>query len=262
MKKPVIIAAVVLALAGAGYLAFSVFSASREKTCMEGEGSDAVDACTFLISWRGESYKRDALARRAQLHKKNKKWDRVISDLNELLAMKTSAPVPPEKTLAAYEALAEAYSEYGSAGDARKYLELATQGGSAQPALYISLAQALLKDKRFSEALALLDTVARFELSGTLEKTLKHPYYNTRASVYEGSADFGKAYGALKTALTVPAPRPVLAATSKHLGLVCFELKRYREAQLYLGYTLKAGLKCPECELLLTAMHGSLDLED
>ena len=50
----------------------------------------------------------------------------------------------------------------------------------------------------------------------------------------------------------------MLADTAKHMGLVCFELKRYKEAELYLGYAQKSGAECPECPLLLTTIRESL----
>ena len=139
------------------------------------------------------------------------------------------------------------------AAEVQKYIELAAQGGSREPGIFISLAGTYIEVKKFQEALNLL------ERPGGLEGAKTHPYYNALAYAYEGLNDFPKAYESLKTGLTVRAPRPVLAATSKHLGFVCFELKRYKEAETYLGYTLKAGLDCPECGLLLTTIRGALE---
>ena len=50
----------------------------------------------------------------------------------------------------------------------------------------------------------------------------------------------------------------VAEITAKQMGLICFELKRYKEAETYLGYVMKAGVDCPECPLLLTTIRESL----
>ena len=180
-------------------------------------------------------------------------WDRAASDLNDVIALKYSTQSPPAWVVYAYESLGKINSGKGNSAEARKYFELAAQNGSKEPEVYISLAKVYVEEKKFQEALNLLETAGGFDLAKT------HPYYNAQASAYEGLNDFAKAYASLRAALLISAPRPVLADTAKHLGLVCFELKLYKEAETYLDYTLRAGVECLECNLLLTAIRESLD---
>lgn len=240
------------ALSGAAFIAFNFFLDAKKKDCQGGSGAQAIEACTFLIGKHTSGFKGPYLLRRAQLLEKEGKWDEVLADLNELLAINVAAQLPPAQLLAVYESLIKVQSRKGSSAETRKYLELAVQNGSRSPEIYISLAETYMAEKKFQEALNLLET------AGAFEGAKNHPYYNTQASAYEGLNDFTRAYDSLKAGLTVRAPRPVLAATSKHLGLVCFELKRYKEAETYLGYTIKAGLECPECALLMTTIRGAL----
>lgn len=252
IKKIIKWGAAVFAVSAAGFIAFSFFLNAKKKDCLEGEGRKAAEACTFLINNHTAGYKGGYLLKRAQVLEKAESWDEVLADLDELLALNAAAKVPPEQLLAIYESLVNAHNKKGNPAEARKYAELAAQSGSRRPEIYVSLAGDFLASKKYQEALVLLET------AGGLEGAKTHSYYNALASVHEGLNDFPKAYEALKAGLTVRAPRPVLAATSKHLGLVCFELKRYKEAELYLGYTVKAGLDCPECGLLLTTIRGAL----
>ena len=93
----------VFAVSTAGFIAFSYYLNARKKDCLEGEGRKAVEACTFLISRHTAGYKAEYLLRRARLSEKAESWDEVLADLNELLAIKVAAQVPPEQVLAAYE---------------------------------------------------------------------------------------------------------------------------------------------------------------
>lgn len=256
IKKIIKWGAAVFAVSAAGFIAFSFFVNEKKKSCLEGEGRPAVEACTFLIGNHTSGYKGGYLLKRSQLLEKAGDWNGVLADLNELLALHASAKLPPEQLLAVYESLVDAHNKKGNAAEARKFAELAAQSGSGRPEIYVSLAGDFLASKKYREAQALLET------AGGLEGVKTHSYYNALASAHEGLNDFPKAYDTLKAGLTVRAPRAVLAATSKHLGLVCFELKRYKEAELYLGYTVKAGLDCPECGLLLTTIRGALEEYD
>jgi len=256
MKKITKWLLIALAVAGAAFIAFNLFLSVKQKDCLEGDGPKAIEACSFLINKHSAGSRPDYLVKRAQLLEKDSEWDKVISDLNELIAMKVSAQVPHDRILAAYESLYRTHLRKGDSAEFKKYLELAAQNGSKEPKVYLSLAEIYVEDKKPQEALGLLDTA-----SG-LVKVKDHQFYNALASAYEGLNDYEKAYGALKTGLAVSAPRPVLAATAKHLGFVCFELKRYKEAETYLGYVLKAGLDCPECGLLLTTIRGALEPPD
>ncbi len=253
MNRRIISGVIILAAAGMIYTASSLFTSYKKKSCLEKEGSRAIEACTYIISGRASGSKGRYLVRRAELLEKEKRWDELLSDLNAIVALKGSEQARPEWVLAAYEALGKIYAKRGNTAEVKKYLELATLSGSKDLEIYVSLAEAYIEDKKFQEALSLL------EIAGGLGKAKKHPYYNALAYSYEGLSDSNKAYDALKTGLSVPAPRPVLAATSKHLGLVCFDLQRYREAEMYLGYTLRVGLDCPECVLLLTTIRGALE---
>jgi tetratricopeptide (TPR) repeat protein len=244
---------IIFLVSGAAFIAFNFFLSFKKKDCLEGKGQQAIEACTFLINGHTSSYRAEYLIRRAELLEKENRLDEVIADLNEVISLRSLAQVTPERVVAAYGSLVRLNYKKGDLAEVRKYLELAVQNGSKEPEIYVSLAGIYVEEKKYQEALNLLET------AGGFEQAKKHPYYNAQASAYEGLNDYKKAYAALKTGLTVPAPRPVLAATSKHLGLVCFELKSYKEAELYLNYSLKAGLDCPECALLLTTIRGALE---
>ncbi|MDO8803012.1 MAG: hypothetical protein Q7R35_01150 [Elusimicrobiota bacterium] len=252
MKKIMKWVLIVFAVSGAAFVAFNLLLGVKQKDCLEGEGPRAIEACTFLIANHTAGYRADYLVRRAQLLEKRNEWDKVISDLELVIAMKTTAHLPPERVLAAYESLARMHLKKGNAAEIKKYFELAAQNGSKDPEIYISLAGTYVEEKKFQEALGLLVT------AGGFEKAKTHSYYNALASAYEGLNDYEKAYAALRTGIALPAPGLILAGTSKHLGLVCYELKRYKEAETYLDYTLKSGMDCLECGLLLTTIRGAL----
>jgi|GEM_PF-1936017 len=251
MKKILKWGLIVFFAAGAFFVASSFYLDAKRKGCTEGVGRQAIEDCGFLIKGHTAGYSAEYLLRRAQLLEKEKRWDEVISDLNQVISSKEK--VQPAQVLAAYTSLVRINSQKGNSAEVRKYLELAVQNGSKDPGILIGLAGIYIEEKQFQEALGLLAG------AGEVDKARKHPYYNMLASAYEGLNDYQKAYAALKEALTVSAPRPVLAATSKHLGLVCFELKSYKEAETYLSYSLRAGLDCPECGLLLTTIRGALE---
>ena len=177
---------------------------------------------------------------------------RAVGDLKALAELKESGLAPQPLLLGAYEALVKAYGQRGDAAGVRKYLELAAGAGTKDAAIYVALAGEYSAEKRSGEALKLLAA------ADALGAPKGHPYYNALASAYEGEGDFAKAYDALKSGLTVNAPRLTLAETSKHLGLVCYELKRWPEAETYLAYALRAGAPCLECGLLLTTIRESL----
>ncbi|MDA8243028.1 MAG: tetratricopeptide repeat protein [Elusimicrobia bacterium] len=247
--KP-LMAAVAAALAG--YVWFAVLGGSRKEACFNMTGKPAVEACSFVIRWRGGAEKAEALYRRSRLYASGEAWDDEKADLEALLAMKDSARLGKERLGNVYVGLALVATRKGDEAAARKYSELAVQTGNASSGVYLSLAGAYIEAKQYKQAADLLLGAA------IPDSEKKHPYYNALASAYGGMGDYPRAYYALKSGLAVKAPRPVLAATAKQMGLVCFELKRYKEADMYLSYAQRSGADCPECPLLLTTIRESL----
>lgn len=242
------IAAGAAVAAAAGLL---LFANAKRSACLKGEGREAIDACTFLLGKAPASYRAELLSRRAALNGKIGRQNDYLADLEAVAALKDTGLATKAQLLGAYEPLAGLYSERSDQASARKYLELAAAAGSADPAVYIALANEYSGEKRGAEALKLLETALPLGKPG-------HPYYNALAVAHEAANDYAKAYDALQEGLKVRAPRPVLAETAKHLGLVCYELKRWQEAETYLSYALRAGASCPECGLLLTTIRESL----
>jgi tetratricopeptide (TPR) repeat protein len=243
-------ALIALAVVAAGYAALRVMANTQKETCLNGEGRPAMEACSFVVKWGGGDTKTEALFKRSRLYARQQLHERERADLEAILPAVNSAGLTPARRAEIYAALSAAYGRGGDQEKALKYSELAVQTGGSGPAVYLALAGAYIDLGRHAEAVALL------EKAEGLEKN--HTYYNALAAAYSGKGDYRAAYAALKAALKVKAPRPVLAATAKQMGMVCFELKLYKEADLYLGYAQRSGADCPECPLLLTAIRESL----
>jgi tetratricopeptide (TPR) repeat protein len=245
-------AGIVFGVSAASFAVLLVLNNMKRSACLQGEGRDAVKACTFLLDNYPAAYRADLLARRARLHEQTGRPDKMLADLKAVAEMKDSGLATKPVLLGAYEGLVKVYAAGGDEAEARKYRELAAAEGTKEAAIYISLAEVNAEEKRPGEARKLLEAAA------ALPQAKGHPYYNALASTCEAEGDYAKAYDALKSGLTVSAPRPVLAATSKHLGVVCYELKRWKEAETYLAYAIRAGAPCLECGLLLTTIRESL----
>lgn len=241
---------VVLGVAGAASALVSSHISSKKTGCLSGQGKPAMEACGFLIKWQTGANRAEALFKRSKLYAIQGLHEREIADLEAIVPLLGAAGLPPARRAEIYVALSVAAGRKGDQAASVKYSEQAVQAGTSDPQVYLALAGAYIEAGRFQESVSLLEN------AGGVEK--KHPYYNTLAAAYGGLGDYGRAYEALKTGLTVKAPRPVLAETAKHMGLVCFELKRYKEAAVYLNYAQRSGANCPECPLLLTTIKESL----
>jgi tetratricopeptide (TPR) repeat protein len=241
---------VALGLAVGAFILFNSVMGSKKKDCYGGQGKPAMDACTFLIKWQPGAAKAEALFKRSRLYSVQELYDREFSDLEAILPFVKSPQLSASRRAEIYAGLSIAAGRKSDHAAAMKYSELAVREGTADPQVYLSLAGAYIEAGRFRESATLLESAAGIER--------KHPYYNALAAAYGGLGEYPKAYETLKAGLNVNAPRPVLAETAKHMGLVCFELKRYKEAELYLNYAMKSGADCPECPLLLTTIRESL----
>lgn len=232
------------------YALFASVAGIKKKDCYGGQGKPAMDACSFLIKWQPGAAKAEALFKRSRFYAVQELYDREFSDLEAILPYIKSSGLPAARRAEIYAFLSISAGRKDDHAASVKYSELAVREGTADPQVYQSLGGAYIEAGRFREAATLLEGATGIEK--------KHPYYNTLAAAYGGLGDYAKAYEALKAGLAVNAPRPVLAETAKHMGLVCFELKRYKEAELYLNYAQKSGADCPECPLLLTTIRESL----
>lgn len=251
MKKAIKPLITVLLLAAVAYVGGNIFVGSKKTGCFGSKGKPAVDACSFLVKWQTGRNKADALYRRSRLYAEGSVWDKELADLEAIVAMKDAA-LPKERMAYVYVGLAAASARNGDEAGALKNAELAVKEGITDPGVFLSLAGAYIEGKQYRAAVALLESAP------IPDGEKGHPYYNAIAAAYSGTGDYAKAYYALKKGLEVKAPRPVLAATAKQMGLVCFELKRYKEAETYLGYVMRVGGDCPECPLLLTTIKESL----
>lgn len=251
MNKVIKWVLVVLGLAGAATALLSSHISSRKTDCLNGQGKPAMEACNFLVKWQSGANKAEALFKRSKLYDIQGLYDRELADLEAIVPLLGSPGLPPARRAEIYVALSVAAGRKGDQVAAVKYSEQAVQAGTSDPQVFLALAGAYIEAGRFQEAAGLLENASGIEK--------KHPYYNALAAAYGGLGDYARAYDALKTGLTVKAPRPVLAETAKHMGLVCFELKRYKEAAVYLNYAQRSGANCPECPLLLTTIKESLD---
>ncbi len=221
-------------------------------SCLSGTGDSAVSACSFLINLPLGGDKAEALYRRSRLYSADSDWKDERADLERILSGGV-AGLPKERQAQIYTALAAVSSRLQDKASVVKYSELAVDSGASDPGIYLAVADAFIDGKQYDRA---VDILLKAPIPAG-QKT--HPYYDALAAAYSGMGNYAGAYEALGTALrNVKAPRPVLAATAKQMGLVCYELKRYDEAKLYLGYAVKAGVDCPECPLLLTTINGSL----
>lgn len=239
-----------LVVCAAAFAAFKVMVDSRKAACLNGEGRPAMEACGTLVKWGTGAAKAEALFKRSRLYARQQLHDREFSDLEKILPVINSGGLAPARRSEIYAALALGSTRKGDAAASLKYSELAVQADASNPEVYLSLAGAYIDANRPADAAALLEKAAGMEK--------KHPYYNALAAAYSATGEYTKAYAALKEALKLKAPRPVLASTAKQMGMVCFELKSYKEAELYLSYAQRSGADCPECPLLLTAIRESL----
>lgn len=239
-------------LAGLAFGLIRVRAGTAKTDCFSGTGDDAVSACSFLINWPVGGDKDEALYRRSRLYSASSDWKAEKADLQRILSG-GMAGLAKGRQAQVYTALAAVSARLQDEASVVKYSRLAVDSGSSDPGIYLAVADAFLDGKQYSQAADIL-------LKAPIPADQKdHPYYDALAAAYSGMGNYAGAYEALGTALrNVKAPRPVLAATAKQMGLVCFELKRYDEAKLYLGYAVKAGADCPECPLLLTTINGSL----
>lgn len=239
-------------MGGILYVGLLVLTNMKEEACFSAKGKPATDACSFLIKWRSGHDKAEALYRRSRLYSEGSLWDKELADLEAILAIK-DASLSKERMAYVYVGLAVASGRKGDQAALVKYSEQAVKEGITDPGVFISLAGSYIEAKQYRQAVTLL------EAAPIPDKEKGHPYYNALAAAYSGAGDYPRAYYALKKVLKdVKAPRPVLAVTAKQMGLICFELKRYKEAETYLGYAMKAGGDCPECPLLLTTIRESL----
>lgn len=251
MKKAIKPLVTIILIAAVAFVGVNLLLSSKTTACFGSKGKPAVDACSFLIKWKSGAEKGEALYRRSRLYAEGSVWDKEQADLESIVSMQ-GAGLSRERMAYVYVGLAAAYGRKGDEAGALKNAELAVQQGITDPGVFLSLAGAYIEAKQYRSAVALLE-------SAPIPDAEKgHPYYNALAAAYGGGGDYAKAYYALKKGLEIKAPRPVLAATAKQMGLVCFELKRYKEAETYLGYVVRVGGDCPECPLLLTTIRESL----
>ncbi len=241
-----------IATAVLAFALLRIWAGFDRTSCFSGTGDSAVSACSFLINWPVGGDKAEALYRRSRLYSAGSDWKDEKADLERIVSG-GAAGLARERRAQVYTALAAVSARLQDEASVVKYSELAVDSGSADPGIYLAVADAFIDGKQYARA---ADVLLKAPIPAG-QKT--HPYYDALAAAYSGMGNYAGAYEALDTALrSVKAPRPVLAATAKQMGLVCFELKRYDEAKLYLGYAVKAGADCPECPLLLTTINGSL----
>lgn len=246
MKKYLKMAALAAAAFAAAFGAFAGLKKYKRAECFGGASPQALAACGWLLERAGAPERAALYERRAAIYAKAGRRELLAADLRALAGLAEAGAATREQALRAYEALARLGGEAGGQAEAAKYRELAAAAGSADPAVLVPLAEARSEAGDWAGARKLL-SAARGDRD--------HAYYNALATVQEGEGDYPGAYATLKAALALPGGKEALGETARHLGSVCYELKKYGEARTYLSYARDSGVPCLECGLLLTILR-------
>lgn len=254
MKKILTRAAV-----GLGFLvlaAMFVLILLRKKTaeCRTGQGSVAIEACTFLINnFPGEAAKFAYLDQRRGHYAVAGAKQAELDDLNAMLQMAESGRVQPGDDIKAaiYEKAAEAYAKNADKAGALKAAEKAITLGSRNGSMYMMRGLSLLAAEKHADA------VKDFKAAESFGYKQLQLYMNL-GSAYLWSGDYNSAFGTLKTAEAMAAAPDDVGLISRQLGLTCFELKLYEQA---VAYMTKAQplTACPDCPAVIKMSQEFID---
>lgn len=246
MKKILTRAAV-----GLGFLVLAavfVLVLLRKKTaeCRGGQGSIAIESCTFLINnFPGEAAKFAYLDQRRGHYAVAGAKQAELDDLNSMMQMVESGRVQPGDGIKAaiYEKAAEAYAKNADKAAALKAAEKAIALKSNNGSMYMMRGLSLLAAEKYPEAIADFKAAEGF---GYKQLQL----YMNLGSAYLWSGDYNSAFGALKTAESMAAAPDDVGLISRQLGLTCFELKLYEQAVAYMTKAQPLTV-CPDCPAVI-----------
>ncbi|MHB0995284.1 MAG: hypothetical protein ACYC2I_02825 [Elusimicrobiales bacterium] len=220
----------------------------RKKTaeCRTGQGSTAIEACTFLVNnFPGDAAKFAYLDLRRGHYAVAGAKKAEIDDLNAMMQLSESGRVQvgDDVKAAIYEKAAEAYAKNADKAAALKSADRAIALGSKNGSMYMMRGLSLLEAEKYPEAIADFKAAEGF---GYKQLQL----YMNLGSAYLWSGDYNSAFGSLKTAEAMAAAPDDVGLISRQLGLTCFELKLYEQAVAYMTKAQPLTV-CPDCPAVI-----------
>lgn len=254
MKKILTRAAV-----GFGFLvlvAMFVLILLRKKTaeCRTGQGSVAIEACTFLINnFPGDTAKFAYLDQRRGHYAVAGAKKAEIDDLNTLIQLTETGRVQVGDDIKAaiHEKAAEAHAKTADKAAALKAAEKAITLGSKNGSMYMMRGLSRLAAEKYADAITDFKAAEGF---GYKQLQL----YMNLGSAYLWSGDYNSAFGALKTAEAMAAAPDDVGLISRQLGLTCFELKLYEQAVAYMTKAQPLTV-CPDCPAVIKMSQEFID---
>lgn len=217
----------------------------RTAECRQGQGSVAIEACSFLIN----TFPKDAILpyldlRRGHYAVAGAKLAE-LEDMKRMIAMVESGRVPLADPLKAaiYEKAAEAYAKNNNKEDALKAADKAIQLGSRDGGVHMMRGLARLEAEKYADAIADFKAAEGF---GYKQLQL----YMSLGAAHLGAADYLSAYQVLKKCEGMAAAPQDVGLINRQLGLTSFELKSYQEALDHMTKALLAG-PCPDCSAVI-----------
>lgn len=251
-RKIMIAVGALLGLTAAGLVAGKLMVGSKAEACRGGEGEAAIAACTWIIAkvppavLSRSGYR---VYRAGKYHAAGRDAE-AVADLEAVLAAGASgeAKTPETEDLTLYENLALYNEAAGKRAEALKYADLALQKGSGLPELHVMRARDLLASGKYTEALADLQLAEKQQFSSAA-------LYITKGAIHRNLGEYEKAYVALSMAVPMSVSPGDAAAVGKELGLVCYKMRKYKEALGYLKKAQASGAPCPECPPLIAELE-------
>jgi len=217
----------------------------RTTECRQGQGSVAIEACSFLI----DTFPKDTILpyldlRRGHYAVAGAKQAE-LDDLKRMISLVENAGITfadPYKA-SVYEKAAEAYAKNGDKPASLKAAEQAIQLGSKDGGVHMMRGLARLETEKYAEAVADFKAAEAFGF-----KQLQ--LYMSLGAAYLGAADYLSAYQVLKKCESMAVAPQDVGLINRQLGLTSFELKSYQEALDHMTKALLAG-PCPDCSAVI-----------
>lgn len=225
----------------------------RSAECREGQGSVAIEACTFMINNFPDDMALPYVDLRRGHYAVAGAKQAELNDLKRLIGMVENAKITladPYKA-SVYEKAAEAFAKNADKPSSLAAAEKAIQLGSKNGAVYMMRGLSRLETEKYADA------VADFKTAEGLGYNQLQLYMNL-GSAYLGAADYENAYQVfLKSEGMAAAPQDI-GMINRQLGLTSFELKRYDEALKHMTEALLAG-PCPDCSAVIKMSQDFID---
>ena len=245
MKKILVragIGAGVLVLAG---LILLMLVRKRSAECREGQGSVAIEACTFMINHFPDDVALPYLDLRRGHYAVAGAKQAELDDLKRMISLLENARITftdPYKA-SVYEKAAEAYAKNSDKAGSLAAAEKAIALGSKNGAVYMMRGLARLETEKYADAVTDLKAA---EGLGYNQLQL----YMALGSAYLGARDYDNAYAMLKKSEALAAAPQDVSMVNRQLGMTSFELKRYQEALDHMTKALLTG-PCPDCSAVI-----------